>query len=223
MIFRLPNVLNMLLNTCIQCYNIVVNTTIYLIRHGEVINPKKVVYGRTAAAPLSNKGKNQIKLLAEKLKKDEVSPFIILSSPLKRALESTEIISNVFIGTPVIYENELTEVDMGLFVGKLLAFRDRIGDFYNAKQYKNMLVERPEAIVRRMYQVILKILKKFSGKTIFIVGHDQPFEFLIWKLLHPSEDIVSIVEIKKTYLMLTGQAWKLVLTDNAKVVEKELI
>jgi broad specificity phosphatase PhoE len=200
-----------------------VDTIIYLIRHGEVNNPKKVVYGRTAAAPLSNEGKNQIKLLAEKLKKDEVTPFIILSSPLKRAVESTEIIRNVFIGTPVLYKNGLTEVDMGSFVGKLLAFRDGIGDFYHAKEYQNMQVERPEAIVGRMYQVILKILKTYRGKTIFVVGHDQPFEFLIWKLIHPSENIASIVEIKKMYLMLTGQAWKLVLTANAKVVEKELI
>jgi broad specificity phosphatase PhoE len=200
-----------------------VDTTIYLIRHGAVNNPKKVVYGKTADAPLSDEGKNQIKLLAEKFKKDEVIPFIILSSPLKRAVESTEIIHNVFNGTPVLYEKGLTEVDMGLFVGKLMAFRDGIGDFYHAKEYQNMRVERPEAIVRRMYHVIHKILNTYRGKTVFLVGHDQPIEFLIWKLEHPSEDIASIVEVKKRYLMLTGQAWKIILSFNATVVEKELI
>lgn len=198
------------------------NTSLYLIRHDEVNNPKKVVYGRTDAS-LTDEGENQIKLLAEKLKRDKITPSVILLSPLKRAVESTEIIRNVFIGTPVFYENSLTEVDMGLFIGKLLAFRDGIGDFYHAKEYENMRVERPEAIVRRMYQVVLKILKTYLGKTVFLVGHDQPIEFLIWKLIHPHEPIASIVEVKKNYLMSTGQAWKLVLTANATVVEKELI
>lgn len=199
------------------------NTSIYLIRHGAVINPKKVVYGRTAVVPLSDKGKKQIKLLAEKLKKDDVTPYIILSSPLKRAVESTEIISKIFIDTPIQYEDDLTEVDMGLFVGKLLTFRDGLGDFYHAKEYQNMRVEKPEAIVSRMYKIIHKIIKAYEGKTIFIVGHDQPIEFLIWYLEHPSEEIPSIVDVKKNYLMLTGQAWKLVITAHEKVVEKELI
>lgn len=63
-------------------------TRIYLIRHASAFDEK----GEQADdSPLSDEGKMQSKLLAERFK--TLSPCVIVSSPFKRALQSAEIVN----------------------------------------------------------------------------------------------------------------------------------
>lgn len=198
-------------------------TTFFLIRHGEVDNPKKIVYGRTEM-PLSNKGKIQIKNVALRLKKMRVIPDVIISSDLERTKQSTEEMLKVFPDTLVIYTSDLEEVDTAGLTGELLEYQHLIGDIYHAKECEGMGIERPESIIERQLRILKKALEKYPGKTIFIVGHKQPLEFLVWKLLNPSDlQIASIIDIEKKYLIKKGEVREVVLGKDLNVIKYQPI
>jgi broad specificity phosphatase PhoE len=193
-----------------------VNTVFHLIRHGEVDNPQKIIYGRTSIS-LSNKGKLQLYRLAVDLKRKNINPDIIISSDLRRNIQSAEEILKVFPNTPFIYTEDLEEVDLGELTGKKLEYQHSIGDIYNAGECKDMNIERPQSIINRQLQVIINACKNYPGKTIFIVGHKQPLEFLMWRLNNlPTDRVASITDIEKEYLLKKGQAWKIVLDENLR-------
>lgn len=65
---------------------------LYLIRHGETIWNEKGLWQGIADVPLNEKGKDQAKKLAERLKRVDA----IYSSPLKRCLETAREIAERF-------------------------------------------------------------------------------------------------------------------------------
>ena len=58
-------------------------TTVHLLRHGEVHNPEKVLYGRLPGYRLSERGEAQAKTVAAALADDNIT--VLLASPLQRA------------------------------------------------------------------------------------------------------------------------------------------
>lgn len=52
-------------------------TEVYLIRHGEVENPKKIIYGRTVDVSLNEAGFKQLEDLGKSLKSEGVVPMVI--------------------------------------------------------------------------------------------------------------------------------------------------
>lgn len=63
-----------------------VRTTIHLVRHGEVHNPTKVLYGRLPGFSLSERGLQQAEVAAAFLSGRDV--VAVLSSPLERARQT---------------------------------------------------------------------------------------------------------------------------------------
>jgi broad specificity phosphatase PhoE len=59
---------------------------LYLIRHGEIGSPQEKRFYGSTDLPLSEKGRQQARLLAQRLSSERVD--MIFSSPLKRALET---------------------------------------------------------------------------------------------------------------------------------------
>jgi alpha-ribazole phosphatase len=90
----------------------------YLVRHGETEwNAENRLCGRSDV-PLSEAGRRQAESLAERLKP---IPFEALySSPLKRALETARLISEL-VGLEPILDPRLVELDYGRWEGKTLA------------------------------------------------------------------------------------------------------
>ncbi|WP_462188450.1 histidine phosphatase family protein, partial [Frankia sp. CcWB2] len=58
-------------------------TRVHLVRHGEVFNPEKILYGRLPGFRLSDKGQQQAKVTAEFLAELDVAA--VVASPLDRA------------------------------------------------------------------------------------------------------------------------------------------
>ena len=79
--------------------------TIYLVRHGEVYNPRNIIYGNLPGYSLSKNGILQIQNVADQLF-DKTNNPIIFSSPLERAIESAEIISSK-LNTNFIIDNHV--------------------------------------------------------------------------------------------------------------------
>lgn len=81
-------------------------TVVHLVRHGEVENPHRVLYGRLPGYRLSADGRVMAKAAADFLASRDV--VLLRSSPLERALESAEPIATQF-GLPVVTDDRLIE------------------------------------------------------------------------------------------------------------------
>ncbi len=90
---------------------------IYLVRHGQTDYNLKNLFQGITDNPLNETGIKQAEELAQMLK--EVKFDVIFSSPLRRALQTAEIIRRENTGNPpIIVDERLREIDMGEWEGK---------------------------------------------------------------------------------------------------------
>ncbi len=152
---------------------------IYLIRHGETeSNKNRRANGQRADEPLNETGRIQAGQLAEALK-DE--PFdIVFSSPLKRAMETAEIVFNKIADSIVIRE-ELKERDFGDMTGKtweemaaemgLEPTGAKKKDFDQEYDYKKYGGESAVEVHQRLLEFTKELKEKYSDKKVVIVTH----------------------------------------------------
>jgi broad specificity phosphatase PhoE len=100
----------------------VTGRVLYLIRHGQ--SDFGWAGRRWASArgdqwdpPLSAQGTEQAALLAKRLRTMDLDPFVVYSSPLRRASETAEAFAQV-TGTSVAFDDELVEAHIGGWEGK---------------------------------------------------------------------------------------------------------
>lgn len=89
---------------------------IYFIRHGESeANVRHVFAGQKDDSILTKKGEDQALATAIEIKKEEIKIDKIISSPLKRALKTAEIIATElgFNTSDIIIDKRIIEYDMG--------------------------------------------------------------------------------------------------------------
>ena len=77
-------------------------TTVHLLRHGEVHNPGKILYGRLPDFHLSDLGRQMADLAAHALATRDVAQ--VWSSPLDRAQETAAPLVEQFCVTPILDE-----------------------------------------------------------------------------------------------------------------------
>lgn len=93
---------------------------IYFIRHGESeANVRHVFAGQKDDSVLTKKGEEQALATAIEIKKEGIKIDKIISSPLKRALKTSQIIAQElgFDTSDIIIDNHITEYDMGSLTG----------------------------------------------------------------------------------------------------------
>lgn len=202
------------------------NTTVFLIRHGEINNPGSTLYGRSTDLLLSAGGQEQIKKLAKKIKQ-KCSLDLIYSSPLRRALQTAKIISETVGDIPIRKVHNFIDVDIPALIGQPISLINEIHK-HGVDEYEGEYVRRgnePRAeIVKRMYQSFKKIVKKGRGKTIAIVSHGHPLRFLLFKLENVHAKIIPRIGTleDKDYLG-KGEAMKLIIKPNGSIIEKKRI
>src|SRR5215475_12086337 len=79
---------------------------VHLVRHGEVDNPGRILYGRLPDFHLSEAGRGMAKAAAEFLADRDVT--VLRSSPLERAVETAEPIG-AELGLPIMVDDRLIE------------------------------------------------------------------------------------------------------------------
>lgn len=83
--------------------------TIFLVRHGEVDNPSRILPGRLPNFHLSVHGRAQAKQAGLFLQKQHID--IIYTSPLERCRETADIIRHeTGASAPLFAHNDLTEI-----------------------------------------------------------------------------------------------------------------
>ena len=140
---------------------------IFSARHGETQwNKQNKICGRTDIL-LTQKGKEQAKRLAEEVQKHDID--IIISSPLKRAQQTSEIVSKV-CGTSIITDDRLIEQDYGIYEGK---DRNAFSFLKNKKHfaYKYPNGESMMQVAHRVYELLNEIKSNYSDKNVLLISH----------------------------------------------------
>lgn len=173
-------------------------TVIYFLRHGEVHNPKKILYGRLPRFPLSVAGEEMIHKSTRELKGTGIT--CIYASPMLRTKQSAAIVAKSLGIKPKI-SHLINEVDL-IFAG---IDTQMFKKFHQDKLYSKDNIARGqesiEAIAKRMLKFLSIIKKRHKGEKILVVSHGDPITILKAKML----GINFTPEYKKTNYLKTGE------------------
>jgi broad specificity phosphatase PhoE len=148
--------------------------SIYLVRHGEYSNPKKILAGRLPVE-LSKKGISQIKKVQSVLNQKDIS--VIYSSAVYRCKQTSEIIAKNII--PITYDKRLLETHSS-YQGYWIYDWDHFFD-----HQEELGGESLRDIQKRMISFFEEIKTKEKGNVI-IVSHGDPIYSLLLHLKRQS-------------------------------------
>lgn len=144
------------------------NTYIYLVRHGEVENPKKVWYGRLPRFGLTKNGEEEIAQTAKFLKAKPISE--LYASPLLRAKKTAQIIQKELKFPRIIFSDHLLEVRSS-FMGKPIEELQKIKfDIFSAPQ-RLETDETIEDLANRTAVFLDHVVNKHTGQHVVAVSH----------------------------------------------------
>ena len=157
-------------------------TVVHLLRHGEVYNPRKVLYGRLPEYHLSDRGKRMAELAADWFEGHDIAA--LYSSPLDRAQETAVPLQKAF-DLPVTLDDRLIEA-ANKFEGMSLSAssaRDPqvLRRLYNP--FKPSWGEPYQEIVARMVEAIKVVRQAAWGRQAVCVSHQLP----IWMARRAAE------------------------------------
>lgn len=200
---------------------------IYVVRHGKLINPNKILYGDSMEMDLSDEGREQIKLLGEEIKRSGQIPSKIYSSYLQRTLESANILAKILAIDDVQIEKDLADSHVPAFAGKPSQLRKDLHATGHDEYEGEYVVQGDETrqnIVDRMYGIFQKAFKEHKGGCSMLVSHGDPIRFLLWKLENPNSTQIECMAKMAYYDYLPkGCAWKFVLDSEGNMLEKTMV
>ena len=156
-------------------------TKIHVMRHGEVNNPKGVLYGRLPGFPLTELGTAMAEKAAEHLRDAGADISAVIASPLLRAQLTAAPTARAY-GLPILSDPRLIEAD-NIFEGEAVN-SDRAIFFRpeNFKYYTNPL--RPSwgepyaQIAARMSAALSSAVRIAKGREALLVSHQSPITIL---------------------------------------------
>ncbi len=155
------------------------STTVHVARHGEVENPKKILYGRQPGWRLSDRGQQMAETLGEWSKPLNIGALHV--SPLQRAQETAAPIARAH-GLEITTDERLIEAG-NVFEGKSFELGSGVlkhpaswRHLYNP--WKPSWGEPYEEQINRMLAAVFAAHKAANGKDAIVVSHQLP----IWIL-----------------------------------------
>jgi broad specificity phosphatase PhoE len=154
-------------------------TVVHVLRHGEVYNPDKILYGRLPGFRLSELGVQMAKAVAEVLAGRDVTH--VVASPLERAQQTASPIADQ-LGLPIAVDDRLIE-SANFFEGKRVGVGDgALRDPRNWWVLRDPVTpswgEAYTAIAGRMFAGLLAAREAAEGHEAVCVSHQLP----IWTL-----------------------------------------
>jgi broad specificity phosphatase PhoE len=171
---------------------------IYLLRHGETEWNRFNLFRGRSDIELSERGRAQASAAAALLSEREISS--IYSSPVKRAVETAEIVSQA-IGKAFVEARELSDPDCGLWAGRNLdeARRSHPHEFALMKespsQFRFPEGESVAEVAERISRFILRDLWDGEGGNLLLVTHNFIFQVFTMVVLGRSLDNLFCVEM----------------------------
>lgn len=183
---------------------------IYLIRHGESLANLGLVsanFSMDNQNSLSKKGENQIQAIIPAFQNCNIVQ--IFSSPMKRAVESAEILQSGLVNKPkIMIDDRLKEISYGIFTDdrdnpemQNIAKRQIAGD----QEIRFGGGENIREILERFLDFLVDIYKENQNNEIIIFSHGRLLSIVSKKI----EELCQ-KEIKKSKI------------ENASIIELEL-
>ncbi|MET7393194.1 histidine phosphatase family protein [Dactylosporangium sp. NPDC005572] len=154
-------------------------TIVHVLRHGEVYNPEKVLYGRLPGYRLSELGVQMAKAAAQAVTEKDIT--YVVASPLERAQQTATPIAEQF-GLPIAVDDRLIE-SANFFEGKRVGVGDgALRDPRNWWVLRDPLTpswgEPYSVIAARMFAALMAAREAAEGHEAVCVSHQLP----IWTL-----------------------------------------
>ena len=162
-----------------------VRSRLYLIRHADVENPNRVLYGHLDGFQLSALGRSQAGALGDQLRDEGLKR--IVSSPLARAVETARLI-NERLDPPAALEtdSELREAEFSRYLQGLPYWQVPLRrPLWFVHKARRGLIPGDESIDRlggRVLAVVRRLAREHPGETIAVVSHADPLN-AAWILL----------------------------------------
>lgn len=145
-------------------------TEIYLLRHAETdANKNFIVQGRMDN-PINETGVQQALNTGKFLKKNNIKFDLVISSPLKRAYKTADLINHgMVISRPIFIDKNLIERNFGDYDGRKIS-----DDYYDLT--RNGLIPNMETdaeLEERVVRTLKSIAEKHPNKRLLIVTHSH--------------------------------------------------
>jgi len=148
---------------------------VIFVRHGNVHNPRNLIYGRLPRMRLSSTGLDDIERTACYLETKAVAA--IYTSPLLRARQSAAIIAAHCPGAPVRRCAWLAEVHTS-WQGESNAVVREIKGFSYYDPLKGDSDETIADVFARMNRALRLVLRRHPGATVVCISHGDPIKIL---------------------------------------------
>jgi broad specificity phosphatase PhoE len=157
------------------------STRVYLVRHCDVENPGRILYGHLDGYRLSEKGVRQAHAIGERLAGTPVRQ--IYTSPLERAQQTARIIASYLDGVTVTTTPELIEARFGLY---LQGVRANAGIIWRRPLWGIHMIwpgilpndESVAEMARRVRAPLLRLVRDHPGQGGICVSHGDPIQAL---------------------------------------------
>jgi broad specificity phosphatase PhoE len=150
-------------------------TVVHLVRHGEVENPQRVLYGRLPGYHLSALGRRMAEVVAGSLAGHDVA--VVVASPLERAVETAEPIAAghdlavTTDGRLVEPDNHFQGLTFGIGDGSLRHPRHWR---YLTNPFRPSWGEPYRSVVARMLGAVAAARQQAEGHEVVLVSHQLP-------------------------------------------------
>ena len=197
---------------CVGCGGIRIKPKIksdwFFIRHGETDwNVEGRFQGQSSDIPLNENGRKQIRQAAFKLKPYNID--LIISSDLKRAQESAEILGKEF-GAEIIFEKSLRERKYGILEGltKKEIEEKGLNDFYQKMKERDFVLpeggESQKEVSERVHSALTQHKNNHHHKNVIIVSHGATLRNLLRKLKNIPDHTDFYLEIHNATIVHFG-------------------
>ena len=145
-------------------------TVVHLVRHGEVHNPDKVLYGRLPGFRLSELGEQMAVQAAKALAGRDIT--VVRSSPLERARQTAQPLADVFGLEPGVDERLIESENV--FEGTTGGWRDPGNWRYLTNPFRPSWGEPYRQVAERMLAAAADARDAARGHEAALVSHQLP-------------------------------------------------
>lgn len=150
-------------------------TTVHLVRHGEVYNPKKILYGRMPGYHLSSRGNSMAVVTSKYFRGRDVT--YLAASPLERAQETARPIAEV-TGCEVQTRDDIVEAGNTFEGLRTKGWRSQLINPIRWRHMTNPLEpswgEPYQEIFQRMWGAVEDARENTEGHEAVLVSHQLP-------------------------------------------------
>lgn len=159
------------------------DTVLYFIRHGQVENPRNIVYARLPRFKLSQTGREQAITAGALLK--NINLTVIFTSPMLRARQTAGLVAREHLGIPIKISSLINENHTPFQGSSLKVIEERNGDIFTGVYPP---FEQPADLLARSVKFITRVCRQYQGKSIAVVTHGDIIRVIIrWAMGYPPE------------------------------------